>query len=185
MNAAAAFPRPGPPQGSTPRLANATGSSRTCTTARDPAMPRAKCGFPRQRDAPAGATKKGPEGDCRSGPDVAGIRPELGERTNAREHSRLPLESTLYVCVHKPRLIPCFCWVRMPASCRCRRCAGRGVGAGSGYDNRKTPASPFFNRCLYGSVQNGCGIRRFNPPCLSLEKHGRRTCAARLLRTLH
>lgn len=41
---------------------------------------------------------------------------------------------------------------------------------------------PFFNCCRYGSVQNRCGIWRFNPACLSLKKRRRRPRAAQLLR---
>jgi hypothetical protein len=65
-------------------LANATGSSRTCTTARDPAMPCAKHGFPRQRGALAGAKKKARKGIAVPGQLLQAFARDWGrERTPA------------------------------------------------------------------------------------------------------
>ena len=133
MNAAAAFPpdRHRDRRSGLPMPRGRHEHARQCATR----PPRAKCGLPRQRDALAGPKKKSPEGDCRSGPGAAGIRPGLGERTNARGHPRSLLKSYLYDCVHKPGHIPCYCWLRMPESRQCgAMCQCREAGGARGSD---------------------------------------------------
>jgi len=131
MNAAAAFPR---------TAAGIEATACQCYGVVQDMHDGARPGYAvRQVWIPAAAScacrrqKKSPEGDCRSGPGAAGIRPRLGERTNAREYPSSPLESSLYDSAHKPRPVPCFCWLRLPASCRCGAvCRGRGRGAAGG-----------------------------------------------------
>jgi len=168
MNAAAAFPR---------TAAGIEATACQCYGVVQDMHDGARPGYAvRQVWIPAAAScacrrqKKSPEGDCRSGPGAAGIRPRLGERTNAREYPSSPLESSLYDSAHKPRPVPCFCWLRLPASCRCGAvCRCRGTGE-AGAD--RTIESPRPGPLSYGNVQNRCCIRRFNPACLSLERRG-------------